>query len=150
MKKFEGGVPSNVFIDREDDTNKKSISEMNEQLEIILRELNNKVINDNEINKYISNLKDYKKSCGRFLYSKISDFCFESEDIDTLTGNVEKMYLNYTEKDKEFEVVLLKLYDHIQLVNVQKGKNDFMEQNLLGNFNENIELQNKELIKKKE
>lgn len=149
MKKFEDGVPSNVFIDREHDLSKKSISEMNEKLEIILRELNKKLIDDNEINKYILNLKDYKESCGRFLYSKISDFCYESEDIDTLTGNVEKIYLNYTENDTEFKAVLLKLYDHIQLVNVQKGINDFMEQNLLGNFNENIELQKKELIKRR-
>ena len=149
MRKFEDGVPSNVFIDREYDLSKKSISEMNEKLEIILRELNKKLIDDTEINKYILNLKDYKKSCGRFLYSKISDFCYESEDIDTLTGNVEKIYLNYTENDKEFKAVLLKLYDHIQLVNVQKGRNDFMEQNLLGNFNENIELQKKELIKRR-
>lgn len=145
MKKFEDRVPSNVFIDREDDISKKSISEMNEQLDDILKELNSKVINESDLDVFFNKIKAYKIDCGRFLYSKISDFCYDCDDIDTITGNVEKMYLNYTENDKEFEALLLKLYDHIQLVNVQKGTNDIFQQTISGDFKSTIENQNKEL-----
>lgn len=151
MNKYKDDVPLNMFIDKsEEEINKKSIAEMNQQLDEILRELNSRVINENEMDFYFNKIKAYKMDCGRFLYSKISDFCYGCDDIDTITGNVEKIYLRYNGVDKEFDGVLLKLYDHIQLVNVQKGTNDILQQTISGGFKETIENQNKELKKRSE
>ncbi|WP_322622201.1 hypothetical protein [Aedoeadaptatus coxii] len=105
------------------------------QQNILLDKLSEVSFDDETCSSFIESMNDFKKIYDRFLYSEITGYCHEKEELETLVSNTKKVYLycksNVEAEDRgRVEKILLKLYDHVSLVDKQKARSKMLREGM--------------------
>ncbi|MDY2987564.1 MAG: hypothetical protein SOR77_08025 [Peptoniphilus sp.] len=133
-----GGDTDNNIYDLSSDRN---IEKEENELNNLLTYFNSKAFEKNDVIEALNKIENYEKTNGRFLYSIITDFCYGVDNMDTINGNIKFLYAHSlsNNENENIKKIVLKLYDHLQLVAVQKGRSESIEQNINGNLKDAAE-----------
>lgn len=118
-----------------------------QQQNILLDKLSEVSFNDETCRAFVESMNSFKEAYDRFLYSEITGYCHEKDELETLKSNTKKVYLycksNGEAEDRErVEKILLKLYDHVSLVDKQKARSKMLRDGMDKRISEQkIELQ---------
>ena len=117
------------------------------QQNVLLDKLSEVSFDDETCRSFIKSMNKFKKNHDRFLYSEITGYCHEKEELETLVSNTKKVYLyckssSEAEDRERVEKILLKLYDHVSLVDKQKARSKMLREGMDKRISEQkIELQ---------